>query len=80
MQNIQTISLNKCDRNIFYVIEFVECKNIPISRRLIELGFVKGAELKIIQFSALKKTLLVEISGYILSLRANVASFIKVKK
>jgi Fe2+ transport system protein FeoA len=80
MQNVQTINLNEGDKNVFYVIEFIDCKNIPVSRRLTELGFVKGAKLKIIQFSALKKTVLVQVGEYVLSLRASVAEFIKVKK
>lgn len=80
MQNTELIGLNEGDRNVNYIVDFVDAKNVSLCRRLTELGFIKGAELKIIQFSALKKTLLVEIEGYTLSLRANIASIIKVKK
>lgn len=77
---MQNLSLNQCDKNINYFVDMIECKHIPIARRLTELGFVKDAKLKVIQFSALKKTLLIEIDGYVLSLRANVAELIKVKR
>lgn len=80
MQKTSVIGLNEGERNVEYIVDFVDCKNIPVSRRLTELGFVQEARLKIIQFSALKKTLLVEIEGYTLSLRSNIAAIIKVKK
>lgn len=74
-----TTNLNNCKKNIFYVIEKIEGNYVPTVRRLSELGFIKGSKVKIIEFSALKKTLLVEIQGYILSLRASVAELIKVQ-
>lgn len=64
------MNLNQCEKNIYYVVERIEGRYIPISRRLTELGFIYGASLKILQFSALKKTLLIEIDGYVLSMRA----------
>lgn len=76
---MQNISLNKCKKNKRYIISYIEISNLSIARRLTELGFIEGTSVKIIQFSALKKTLLIEIEGYILSLRASVAEMIKVK-
>lgn len=75
---MKEMQLNNCKKNVLYIVKNIECSYISIARRLTELGFVIGNKFKIIEFSALKKTLLIEIDGYILSLRASVASLIKV--
>lgn len=72
------LSLNQCEKNITYRVDEVVCLHVPVSRRLSELGFVKDAQLKVIQYSALKRTLLIEIEGYVISLRASVAVLVKV--
>ncbi len=77
---MKNTSLNLCSRNIEYIIDYIDCNYPAVSRRLTELGFVSGASLKVIQFSALKKTLLIEIHGYVLSLRESTASIVKVRK
>ncbi len=77
---MQDLKLNQGEKNILYIVCNIDCSNVAISRRLTELGFVVGSKLKILQFSALKKTLLLDIEGYILSLRASVAELVKVKE
>ena len=77
---MKNIPLNKCFKNITYKVDYVDTTNISISRRLTELGFIEGASIKIIQFSVLKKTLLIEIEGYVLSLRSSIGEMIKVKQ
>lgn len=77
---MQIISLNQCEKNRQYLIDYIDTTNLAISRRLTELGFIEKTSLKIVQFSALRKTLLIEIEGYILSLRSSVAEMIKVRK
>ncbi|MDD4111016.1 MAG: FeoA family protein [Clostridia bacterium] len=75
---MQELSLDKCEKGLLYNIKKIACSHISVARRLTELGFIVGNKLKIVGFSALKKTLLVEIDGYILSLRSSVAAFVKV--
>ncbi len=45
-----------------------------LKRRLLELGFYIGVELKIVGVSFLKNVLLIELNGYLVSLRKNIAS------
>lgn len=42
-----------------------------LKRRLLELGFCLKSKIKILNFSLLKKVALVEINGYVLSVRRN---------
>lgn len=44
-----------------------------INRRLLELGFVNGEKVKVLNMSILKEVLLVEICGFVLSIRKDVA-------
>lgn len=75
---MKQISLCECEKNKEYVVEKVECESVGISRRLSELGFFRGAKVKVICFSALRKTILIAIEGYTLSLRASSAGCVKV--
>lgn len=75
---MKKLTLNNCDKNKEYEVLNIDCQQIAIARRLTELGFVENAKVRIIQFSALKKTLLIEIEGYVISLRASVAQYIRV--
>jgi Fe2+ transport system protein FeoA len=77
---VRKTSLNECEKNICYIVDTINCQQIPIARRLSELGFVRGSKVKIIEFSALKKTLLTEIEGCVLSLRASVAALVIVNE
>ncbi len=75
---MELISLCECDRNRKYIIEKIECESVGVARRLSELGFYKGAKIRVSCFSALKKTVLLEIEGYTVSLRSTIASCVKV--
>ena len=48
--------------------------DIHIRRRLYELGFLEGEELKILSVSPLKNSFLVSIKGYCLALRKSILS------
>lgn len=65
-----------CEVNRNYFVLGLNTQNIGVSRRLSELGFFHGARVKVLCFSALKKTVLIEIEGYALSLRSSVASLV----
>ena len=73
-------TLNLCKKNQEYIVSKINTSQPAIARRLSELGFYSGAVVKVVCFSALKKTLLVQLLGYTLSLRASVAQIVKVKK
>lgn len=48
-------------------------------QRFWELGFTVGQKVKIVSMSILKKVFLLEIRGYILSVRASLLSCVKVE-
>lgn len=52
---------------------------LKIKRRLLELGFTSGANIKLARKSLLGDTFLVEIRGCCMSLRKNLAEFILVE-
>ena len=53
--------------------------NDQIMRRFLELGFSVGEKIKIVSTSLQKKVLLIEIRGYLLSVRADLLSRIFVE-
>ena len=53
--------------------------NDQIMRRFLELGFSVGEKIKIVSTSLQKKVLLIEIRGYLLSVRAELLSRIFVE-
>ena len=61
-----------------YKIVEVLKSNDAISRRLLELGFVGGQVVKVIAKSLQKKVFLVEIRGYVLSVRAEILKRVRV--
>ena len=66
---LSDLKLNEC-------CEFVEYDvSIPlnIKRRMLELGFVSGVKVRLLQLSFLNDVMLVELNGYTLSLRKNIA-------
>lgn len=77
----ELLTLNGCRNGTTYVIcdilSLISDKN---RIRLLELGFIKGKKVKVITKSLLKKTLLIEISGYTLSLRKDIADLVVVKQ
>ena len=67
MLNITNLKVDECA-----VIEKID-SNLKAKIRLLELGFVKGAFIKLLQISSLKKTYLVLIEGSVFALRESVA-------
>lgn len=54
--------------------------NDKIKRRLLELGFLKNTQVTLSQKSFLSEVLLLELNGYTISLRSDIAKYIKVDK
>lgn len=54
--------------------------NDKIKRRLLELGFLKNTQVMLSQKSFLSEVLLLELNGYTISLRSDIAKYIKVDK
>ncbi len=48
------------------------------ARRLLELGIIAGQPIKILNKSSLKKVYLVEIRGYLLSVKASILKLVQV--
>ncbi len=62
------------------IIGFGETISPKIKRRLLELGFLCGTTVMLSQISFLNEVLLLELNGYTVSLRANIAKNILVDK
>ncbi len=74
------LKLNECKENKLYTILYVdESLSNKIKRRLYDLGFLTGTNIKILRESLLKKAYLVEIRGYTLCIRNTIAKSIIVK-
>ena len=48
------------------------------ARRLLELGIIAGQPIKILNKSSLKKVYVVEVRGYLLSVRASILKLVQV--
>ena len=61
------------------IVGYVEEAPLQFKRRLLELGLTPGKKVKVERKSLLGKTVLVQIRGYMLSLRKDLLSFIVVR-
>lgn len=50
-----------------------------VSRRFLELGITIGTKIKILSFSLLKKVALLQVRGYVLSVRISLLSKVQVQ-
>ncbi len=73
-------TLNHCLKFHEYIITSISLSNKNVARRLSELGFYPGAYLRVIGISSLKKTFLIQIGGYTLSLHSSVGELIFVRE
>lgn len=63
----------------YYKIKGIsEYAPIKIKRRILELGFTRGQSVKVVRKSLLAKSYLVEIRGFTLTIRRDIASFIEI--
>lgn len=64
MKTLDKVNINKTCRIVGYG------QNDRILRRLLELGFTLGQKVRIVSTSLQKKVFLVQIRGYLLSIRS----------
>lgn len=74
-------NLSSCQFNKYFVISSVN-KACPhaVRRRFFDLGFTHGQKVKKVRSSLLGKVILVEIRGYLLSVRSSLAKFLEVEE
>lgn len=73
-------TLDKAKKSKTYTIcGYKADDNDPILRRFLELGFSVGEKVKIVSTSLQKKVFLVQIRGYLLSVRASLLAKVQVK-
>ena len=73
------LNLSEGKKNKVYTIVGYCEKKDKVSRRFMELGFSVGQKVKIVATSLQKKVFLIEIRGYLLSVRASLLAKVKVK-
>ena len=72
--------MNECKENILYKISGFSGEVDNISRRFMELGLVEGEKIRICGKSLQKKVFLIEVRGYLLSVRASLLKKVQVEK
>lgn len=75
---MSTLNLAKKKKN-YRITAFVG-ETDAITRRFMELGFSVGEKVKIVSTSLLKKVFLIEIRGYLLSVRASLLEKVEVRE
>lgn len=75
MQNLTNVKLN----TLVEIDGFSSCLSANLSRRLMELGFLKGEKIKVLRKSLLGKAYLIELRLYTLTIRKDIAKFVLVK-
>lgn len=73
------MTLNFGEKNKTYKIVGFDGKIDDVYRRFLELGFSIGESVKIVSTSLQKKVFLLEIRGYLLSVRSNLLSKVRVE-
>lgn len=71
-KNLNQLSLNECG-----IIKDIECDE-SIKRRLLDLGLVKGTNIKPVLVSPSKDPRAFEVRGTIIAIRKNDAKYIKI--
>lgn len=72
-------NLSKAQKGKFYRIKGIKLSApIKIKRRILELGFTRGQNVKMVRKSLLGKAYLVELRGYTLTIRKDIACLIEI--
>lgn len=70
-------NLSNAKKGIFYEVKGISpTANLKIKRRLLELGFTRGQKVKVVRKSLLGKAYLVEIRGFTLTVRRDIAGLV----
>lgn len=73
------ISLSKAETKKVYKVAGFNGDFDGVTRRLLELGFSVGQSVKVVATSLQKKVFLIELRGYILSVRASLLDRVQVQ-
>lgn len=71
-------TLDKAEKNKVYKITGFSGEKDKVYRRFLELGFSLGQRVKVLEKSFQKKVFLIEIRGYVLSVRTSLLQKIEV--
>lgn len=71
-------TLNQAKKIKLYKIVGFSSENDAVLRRFMELGFTVGEKIKIVATSLQKKVFLIELRGYLLSVRAELLHRIEI--
>ncbi|MBE7082426.1 MAG: ferrous iron transport protein A [Clostridiales bacterium] len=71
---LANLGLNKSAK----IVGYDKLSNIKTKRRLLELGFIIGATVAVSNVSIMQKVMLVQLNGYMVSLRTDIAKTIQV--
>lgn len=71
-------TLNQAKKMKLYKIVGFSSENDAVLRRFMELGFTVGEKVKIVSTSLQKKVFLIELRGYLLSVRAELLHRIEI--
>lgn len=74
------MTMNECKEKSYYKISGFCGEVDDIARRFMELGLVIGEKVKICGKSLQKKVFLIEVRGYLLSIRASLLQRVQVEK
>lgn len=75
----KVLSLKDCAFGQTYRVLKITDLPVKIKRRLCDLGFVANTEVRVLRKSLLKKAYLLELRGYVLSVRSSLAQAIIVE-
>lgn len=74
-------NLENAKRGIYYKIDaYSQLAPTKIKRRLLELGLTNGQKVRVVRKSLLGKAYLIEVRGYTLSLRRDLACFVLLER
>ena len=80
-KNTECFCLNNfVENDVVCVCEISDKLSEGVLRRLLELGFVVNAKVRVEKFSFLKEVVIVEINGYLISLRSDISKHILCKR
>ena len=73
-------NFSNCKKNVAYRIIKLSCPDTKVERRFLELGLIAGQRVRIISKSILKKVFLIEIRGYLLSVKSSLLKCVIVER
>ena len=72
------LSNGKCGQ-YYSLVGVADSAPLKMKRRLLELGFTRGQKVRVVRKSLLKRAYLVEVRGFTLSVRRDIAQYLLVR-